>query len=175
MRAGSEVDEIRRRVKDGVTNLRGLEIGDELGTEILYQLVDGRKTTSEIVELIYGLRSDDEGFKTSYGKVRREIRRLESKGLISRRLLGRDKPYRLTEFAVANLARIGGQEKQLSLVPWYDVTIYLMTLLLSTPVLLQVTDLVQFPEAIHVGLFTCLAFLLGASSVEILRTLRRVF
>ena len=99
-RADSEnIEEFRRRVKNGVSNLKGLEIADELSVEIISQLVEAKKTSSEMTTLIYGLRRGDEGFESSYGKIRREIRILESKGLVSRKLFGRDKPYKITELA----------------------------------------------------------------------------
>ena len=57
-RAGSEnIEKLKDKVKDGITRLKGLEIGDELAVEILSQLVEGKKTVAEIVETIYGLRN----------------------------------------------------------------------------------------------------------------------
>jgi hypothetical protein len=97
-----QVDQLQHRVREGVSKLKGLDMGDELSVEILGQLVQGRKTTTEITESIYGLSYSDEGWKSSYSKVNRQIRRLESKGLVSRRLLGKDKPYRLTRLAVTS-------------------------------------------------------------------------
>jgi DNA-binding HxlR family transcriptional regulator len=94
------IDGLKERVEEGVSKLRGLDIGDQLAVEILSQLVYGRKTTTEITEGIYGLGRSDEGFKSSYTRVGRQIRQLESKGLVSRRLFGNDKPYRRWELEV---------------------------------------------------------------------------
>jgi hypothetical protein len=166
---------IRERVREGVVRLRGLDIGDEIGVEILAQLVEGRRTATEIVERIYGLQVSDEGFQSCYTRARRELRKLESRGLISRRLFGRDKPYRLTELAVTNLARIGGEERQLPLIPRSDLVAYLATLILSVPVGLQAVNGVQLAGAETVGLFGCFCFFVGFSFSRILLTLRRVF
>lgn len=56
-RVGSDdienVEQLKVRVREGVSRLKGLEIGDELGVKILSQLIEGRMTVSEIVERIY--------------------------------------------------------------------------------------------------------------------------
>lgn len=170
-----EFDRLKTRVHEGVSRLKGLDIGDELEVEILARLVDGRKSAAEIVMLAYGLRKGDEGFKSSYSRVGRAIRRLESKGLVSRKLLGRDKPYRLTQLAITNLASIGGGEQQLSLFPWFDAVLYLATLGATTAVALQSVGWFQLPETPTVGLSAFLCILLGASICELVRTVRRVF
>ena len=171
----SDIEDLQKRVREGLSRLKGLDTGEELGVEILSRLVEGRKTATEIVQLIYGLRSDDQGFKTTYGRVMREIRNLESKGLVSRRLLGRDKPYRLTNYAVANLARIGGDNQQSPLVPWFDLTIYTATIILTLTVASRTAGWLDLMESTHVIVFATLCFLLGASCVELIRTLGRVF
>jgi hypothetical protein len=170
-----EFEKLRTRVREGVYRLRGLDTGDELGVEILAQLVDGRKSAAEIVLLVYGLRKGDEGFKSCYTRVARGIRKLESKGLVSRKLMGRDKPYRLTQLAIANLARIGGEEQQLPVLPWYDAAVYLATLGLTAAVGVQSLGWIQLPETPTIGLSALLCMLLGASICELVRTLRRVF
>ena len=178
-RASSEssenIDKLQHRVRDGVSKLKGLDFGDELAVEILAQLVEGKKTVAEIVERAYGLRVSDEGFHSSYSKVRRVVRRLESKGLISRKLLGRDKPYRLTHHAVANLARIGGEEEQLPLFPRADLVAYLVTTVAAVPVSLHAVGWVELGEAVTVGLLPSLCFFLGISFYGAVRTMRKVF
>ena len=175
-RARSEnIDDLNKRVKEGISNLRGLEIGDELGVEILSQLVEGRKSTSEIVELVYGLKHNDDGYKSSHARIGREIRKLESKGLVSRSLFGKEKPYRLTELAVINLARIGGKERQLAVIPRIDIAVYSLTAGLSLLEGSQAAGLLQLSETQTIALLVVLSFFLGISTVELLRTLRRVF
>lgn len=169
-----DLSDLRRKVAEGISRLRGLDIGDELGVEILSRLVHGRRTVSEIVEQAYGLRSTDEGFYASYRRVSREIRRLESKGLVSRRLFGRDKPYRLTELAIINLAKIGGEAKQIRALAPSDVAIYLATLGVSLPVAFIAVDWIKFSEPIIVGMFGCFCFLLGLSFGRFIQNLRRV-
>ena len=175
-RASSEsVDDLYRRVQKGVSRLKGLEIEDVVSVEILVQLLECKMTVSEIVERIYGVTSSDEGFKSSYGKVWRQIRQLESKGLVSRKVFGRDKPYRLTDLAVTNLARIGGEEKQLSLIPKTDLSAYLATVALAVLVALQAVGWLQLGEITTIVLFPSFCFILGISFYGALRMIRRVF
>jgi hypothetical protein len=175
-RAGSEnIDELHLKVREGISKLRGLDIGDELAVEILGQLVEGRRTITEIVDHIYGVTTSDEGFYSSYSRVRREIRKLESKGLVSGKLFGKEKPYRLTELAVINLARIGGEAKQLGVLPRTDITLYTATGLSALPVLFLARGLLALSNPETATAFGCFCVLLGLSLGRFLGTLRRVF
>jgi hypothetical protein len=175
-RAGSDdIDDLKQRVIDGVSKLKGLDIGDELAIEILGQLIHGKKTLTEICEGIYGLGRSEEGFQSCYTKVRREIRRLESRGLVSRKLFGNNKPFRLTQHAIINLARIGGEEQQLPIIPKIDAIAYLATFGLSLLIITLAMGFYQLSEMGTLGLFGGFCLLLGISICEILRALRRVF
>jgi hypothetical protein len=180
-RAGSDnvdsiesIDKLQHRVREGVSKLKGLEIGDELAVEVLANLVEGRRTVSEIVQLLYGLRISDEGYQSCFSRVRRELRKLESKGLVSRKLLGRDKPYRLTQLAVSNLARIGGEEAQLSLIPRIDIAAYIVTLVLSVPNALQAMNWIELAGLPTIALLTSFCFFLGISFYGAVRSIRKV-
>jgi len=175
-RSGSKnIDDLQQTVKEGVSRLRGLELGDELGVEILSQLVDGQKTPAEITELIYGLRSGDEGYKSSYGRVRREIRRLESKGLVSRKIFGLEKPCRLTDLAMINLARIGGGGKQIPLIPRIDIFLYTGTVISICPVAFIAMGWFTAPELLSIGVFGFFCVLFGVSLCRFVQAIRRVF
>jgi DNA-binding PadR family transcriptional regulator len=175
-RAGSEnIEDLHQRVKKGVSKLRGLEIEDELALELLAQLVEGKKTAAELVERAYGITSSDAGYKSSYGKVWRVIRRLESKGLISRKIFGKDKPYRLTELAVTNLARIGGEERQqLSILPRIDIALYLATTISVLPTAFLARGWIQLTNPATVALFGSFCVLLGFSLCRFIQALRRI-
>ncbi len=73
-------DEIRASLRSSVKALGDLGFGTELQREILRRIIDGRRTITELVELIYGTSRDDQGFKADFMKVSRAIRRLESRG-----------------------------------------------------------------------------------------------
>jgi hypothetical protein len=169
-----QVDRLQRRVRAGVSRLRGIEIGDELSIEVLAQLIDNRKSQTEIVEGIYGLSRPDEGFKSCYTRIGRELRRLESKGLVSRQLFGRDKPYRLTQHAVINLAKIGGREQQVPILPAIDIPFYLAMIVSGVLVGLSVAGLMEIPELSSIGLFGIFCVLFGISITRFAQTVRRV-
>ena len=173
--AADEIDQLPQKIKDGITQLRGLDIGDQVTIEILANLVDGRKTVAEIVERIYGLNSQDEGYFSAYSRIRRGVRRLESKGLVSTGILGREKPYRLTDLAMINLARIGGGAKQSPVIPVKDAVTYISTLALSVPLILVVARWAEFSEPVLVGLFGVFCFLFGISFSRLVQSIRRVF
>ena len=175
-RAESEnIRYLQHRVRNGIAKLRGLEIGDDLGIEILSHLIDGGRSVCEIVELAYGLGNNDQGYKSAHARVSREIRKLESRGLVSRRILGKEKPYRLTELAVINLAKIGGEERQLPVVPRLDMAAYSATLALSLFEGVEAMGWLSLSRSGTIGLLVILSFMLGISFVEVLRTIRRVF
>ena len=175
-RADSEnIEDLKQRVREGVSKLKGLEIGDSLAIEILSKLVDGKRTASEIVEEIYGISSSEEGFQSTYGKVRREIRRLESKGLVSRKLFGNEKPYGLTDLAVINLARIGGGGKQIPLIPRIDIALYSGTAISICPVAIIAMGWLMAPELLSIGVFGLFCVLFGVSLCRFLQAIRRVF
>ena len=175
-RAGSDdIDDLKQKVVDGVSKLRGLDIGDLLAVEILGQLVQSKKNLTEITEGIYGLGRSDEGFKSCYTRVGREIRRLESKGLISRKLFGNERPYRLTQLAIINLAKIGGEEQQIPIIPRVDLVPYLGTLGLSIVGAMHARGIFQLSEIGTLGFLLLFGIFVGISLTEVLRTLRRVF
>ena len=175
-RAGSDnIENLQGKVRAGVAKLRGLDIGDELSIEILAQLIEGKKTVTEIVEAVYGLKHFEDGFVSSYGRVWREIRRLESKGLVSTRLLGRNKPYRLTQLAIINLAKIGGEEQQVPIIPRIDLIPYLGTVGIAIVAILQSSGLLQLSDLGSFFLLLFFGIFFGLSLGRALETVRRVF
>ena len=168
------VDELGRRVRQGVSKLRGLEVGGQLEVEILSQLVDGKKTIAEVVELIYGLERCEEGFNSCYTRAWRATKRLESKGLVSTRIFGKEKPYRLTNLAIMNLAKIGGEEKQITIVSRSDLIFYLVTIAVAAPIASLGTGWFELTDPSIAALFACFYYLLGVSTSRIIQTLRKV-
>ena len=73
------------------------DLRDLVQVGIVRKLLPGSRISSELVEAVYDVRRGDEGFQTYYTKIRRAIADLESRGFVSRRLFGRDRPFRLTQ------------------------------------------------------------------------------
>lgn len=75
---------------------------------IVQELLKGRRTVARLVEEFHGLRKGDADYSTYYSRVRKEMEDLESKGMISRRMFGRDKPYSLTQLGMERLTQLQG-------------------------------------------------------------------
>ena len=166
------IQELRKTVRVGVGALRGLDIADQLQVEILSQLIENRATLTELVLGIYGVANQDPGFNSCFSRVRRAARRLESKGLVSRGLFGNDRPYRLTDLAVTNLAKIGGGKSQIPVLPRRDMAIYLATGLLALPAAMPSS--LGLAEIGVVAAFSCFSCLLGVSCCKFTQMLWRV-
>lgn len=105
--------------------LRDLSV---LEVEILARLIGSRRTTAELVYEIYGVDSDDEGYRADYYRVRRAAQTLEERGFISKPLLGKRKPFHLTRYAVSVLTSIGVDEGMERVVSWRDASLFAVTL-----------------------------------------------
>jgi hypothetical protein len=162
------------RVRRGVSRLRGLDIADELEVEIVSELIEYRLTAGEIVHRVYGVGRYEEGFNSCYTRTRRALKRLESKGLVSTSFIGKEKPYRLTDLAAVNLARIGGGREQRGVMSRSDLVFYLATLFLGVPILWIGAGWWQPENLLIAGMYACFFYLLGVSTSRVTRTVRRV-
>jgi hypothetical protein len=107
--------------------LRHLDLAP-LEAEILNHLIEGRKTAVELVDGIFAQRRGDPGYHASYLKLLRSLRRLERSGLASTRLLGRDKPYRVTRHGIAVLASIAPDTDPPRILGPHEATALLLTM-----------------------------------------------
>lgn len=173
-RAGAEqsLSHLRSRLRRSMKELARSEFS-LLQIEIVEELLSGRRTVAELVEAIYSISRGHEGFATHYSRVRREIRQLESKGfVVPRKLFGRDKPYALTQLAVAKLTRIEGVEPGQSqhVVPRMDYLVYLGA------ILLWIVASTVLGASGHVSTIVVAAFFFtsGIAFCRFLQTVRRV-
>jgi len=169
-------DDSKKLLRDSVRSLRDLALVSEIQTEIMRHLVEGPRTVPELVALIFGTGRNGLGFPACYMKIKRSIRKLENKALVSTNLLGRDKPYRLTRFAVEKLYCVGrpGMEPE-GLVPKKDLVLYTATLLCGVTAILLTWASPTPPEPgwilVSTGAFL---YLLGLATSRILRGMRRI-
>jgi hypothetical protein len=168
-------EDLRNRALSGVRRLRHLEL-DILEAEILDGLMDGRKNAVELVAHVYGLQRGRQGFRASYLRVCRALRGLESRGLVSTRLFGRDKPYRLTQHGVAVLASIVPEMDQPRILARGDLLLLLITGIVGVALFLYSRGLLTAPEwGPALLLFAVFFILVGISMTLIARVIRRVF
>lgn len=175
MSIGHDSDENhRRRVVVDARSLRKLQLS-VLETEILDGLINGRKNAVELVEHIYGMKWDDPGHNAVYLKVCRGLRALERRGLVSTRLFGRDKPYRITPHGLGVLANIFPDADVPKVVSFPELAVILATTVSGLITLLDARGIVDIsnwvPSLFIFGLF-CSLF--GYSVSVLTRVLRRV-
>lgn len=168
-----ESDDLREkataRLWESVKILVEMGLASELESEILRALIDGPRNTTELVEIIYGSTRNVPGFGVDYMKLSRAMRRLEGSGLVATRILGRDRPYRLTPYALEKLYFLGrpGEAAQ-RLVGSFDILIYLVTLSSGL-------GMVLLQESPWIGAaFGLFLYALGISTCRIYRMLRRL-
>ena len=77
-------------------DLLGLKSG--LETEVLRELIAGPRTLRELVNLIFSTDRGHPDFNSSYTRVWRVIKQLESKGYVSSSLFRHEKTYRITRY-----------------------------------------------------------------------------
>jgi len=166
---------MRSSIQDSVKKLSTLGLASELQTEILRHLIDGRRSITELVQLIFHTSKDDQAFDAEYMKVTRAIRKLENKGLVATRIFGRDKPYRLTSHAIETLYYRGRPGESSQLVSIKDLAIYSSTLIAGAATLSLIWGLDPSTRARWVALSSgAFLYLLGVSSCRIVNLMRRV-
>jgi len=133
------VEERLRRLHDkalsSVRRLRAMNF-TMLEADIMDRLIEGRRTAVELVVEIYGLSREDPAYRAACIRVRRALRGLEHRGMVSTKLFGRDKPYRLTRHGVALLASISEETDGPTLLPPWSRALFGSTLFIGILMLL---------------------------------------
>jgi hypothetical protein len=156
-----------------IKEFRELDLG-MLEAEVLARLVDGRRTSNELVLEIYGLGKDRSDYIADYSRVRRALKNLERRGFVSAPLFSKEKPYRLTQHGIASLTRIGGtQWPKPRIVPVKDRVLYACSLLLAVATVLAAREpFLSHPlDSYLAGIFLVS---IGASLVRLIETIRRI-
>ena len=153
------------------TTLRGIEslgLRPGLEMEVFRYLLKGRRTISELVELIYGAGPSSSEFHSYYVKTWRAIRELEARGLISAPLLGKDKVYHITSHGLGVLLQIS-EDKDKSrpgILSWTDYVVFASTIILGIA-----AYSLDRPDILS----TVFVFSLGLSTSRLLSRLRGVW
>ncbi len=168
--------DLESKIGQSTRELMRAELDNEIQASIVRELLYGERTLTELVEAIYSLSQGDEGYRTSYTRIRRDARDLEARGFVSRRLFGRDKPYHLTQLAVVKLTRIANTRSSWSseLVPKEDVVLYTAALCLLASYLVISRGAAVGSELVLLLFFSLSLFCGGMAFLRFLETLRRV-
>jgi len=111
------------RILASLSSLRKLDLS-VLETEVITRLATGRRTRNELVEEIYQTNKESPDYVANYTKVRRALQVLQSRGYVSTPLFSKEKPYRLTPYAVQTLASIAPGMRPPTLVSKVDAAAY---------------------------------------------------
>jgi hypothetical protein len=172
--------ELRERINGSLSELVRSQFTDILQVEILLELLDGRRTVAELVAAIYGLGDRDPGFKTYYTRVSRSAAELRSRGFLSRRLLGKEKPYHITQLAVARMSSFEGVKatSRGEVVPRGDLTLYVSSLTLGLVSVVAgrgiISGTLEEIELLYLVVFSLFLLATGAALTRLYDAVRRV-
>jgi len=177
-------DELSKALADLQSQMSGTlktliegELKDITQVSIVRELLDGRRTSSELVEAVYGVRRGDLGFDSCYTRVRRAVADLESRGFVSRRLFGRDKPYYLTQLAIVRLTRMAkvAPRGRYALLPRVDIGVYLSAVALAGVCAMASSGFLSLPEGPwFLIIFSAALLLSGTALTRLVETLKQV-
>ncbi len=160
------IDEITTSTR----RMRSLDLSP-LQAEVVRELMDGKRTLSEIALKIYGVRHGDESYEAHYSRLRRAVAGLEKAGIVARGgLLGRGKPYHLTQFGVATLATIAPGMDRPRIATFADILIFC----LIPPSALASYVLSGTGGQTYVASIALLFFLIGVGAARSIQIVRRV-
>ncbi len=150
----------------------GLETA--LEAEIVANLLEGKRTIGDLVEVIYNRRGDDPEFHRCYMRVYRALQRLGRKGYVSRKLFGSEKPYRLTSLAFDQLASVRRRDTS-HLVDPSDGALLVGTIVMAVVTALASKGDLRVSRQVFTLIYSLFVFLSGASSLRLVQMVRKVW
>ena len=104
---------LQANILKATEELAKAELTSAAQVRLVLELLQGRRTATELVESLYGVGRGGEGFSAHYYQVTSELRELESRGIVWRRPFGRNKPYSLTQLGIARLTAVKGIKRNM--------------------------------------------------------------
>jgi hypothetical protein len=158
-------------VGTGNWSLEGMDVYKPLEDDILRQLTKGRRTVSELTEIIYGVDRQNVEYYAYYMKITRAMKALQRRGYVVSNIFGRDKPYRLTPYAAVKMIDVELLGK--GLISPLDALTYIVTAALG---LLNIVMAGQswLTTPLTIALYTVFIFFAGYSSRLLWSTIKRV-
>lgn len=166
-----DLHRVESRLRSSAKSLDKLGLVSVIEANIVAELLDGRKTVAELVERLYQVARENPHYSAYYDKVRRAAGSLESKGYVARRLLGRDKPYKLTRLGWDRILAASLNGKPPRTIPGVDAVLYLTTLTLGGLCwLLSGGTNLSLGTGSYLALFSAFLIAAGMSIVRFLET-----
>lgn len=171
--AAERLSRLREEILRSSRSVREAELRSSLEMDIISSLVEGEKTITELVEVIFHGRGENPDFETQYMRVWRAAQDLASKGYLARRLFGKEKPYRITSYCVEMLLSGPGVPHP-RLLAWLDACLYGLTVMLGILMVLVGRSILVIGGWGLLSFNSIFFFLLGISSLRMIQALRRV-
>lgn len=92
-------------LKNAIQNLDRLEERELSQTRILVLLLERDLSVADLVANIYGKRPHESEYRRLYMRISRRLISLQGRGLISRALFGKERPYRITRLGRRTLTQ----------------------------------------------------------------------
>ena len=150
---GMESREVLRHLVD---RIHLLDLKSGVQTAVLKELVQGRRTTRELVNLIYGEDRGAATYESNYTRVRRALKSLESRGYVSSSLFGREKTYRLTRHGERTLMNVTAGREPPSLLGKMEIFLLVVTCFVGVFGIFSLEFTGSIPSLVSVAFFILL-------------------
>ncbi len=167
-------DEPKEAVRKAAIKILAEEQGESLQVGVIKGLVDGPRSVAELVEEIYGVVKGEPSYMTSYTRTRRALAKLSARGMVSRKVFGSTKPYRLTRHARESLASYATGSDPPSLFPRIDRVVHASAITVAIALTLSLSGRIQVGQPLLSVLQSMFFFTLGLSTARVAQGLRRV-
>ncbi len=172
---GEVLAEARDRLRRSLLDLRSLEVGSVLQAQIIAELIDGPRTSMELVERILAPLPDDPREREAcYARVRRAVKNLRARGYVATSLIRKNSPHRLTQFAIARLLQVAGGLKPEALVSRVDLALIGVSVALGLFGLGRYFSLFDTGELVTAILFSSFFMVSGSSLTRLIEALHKV-
>jgi hypothetical protein len=166
----------KHRIRKSLGHLQSLEIDSLLQAEIIAELIDGPRSSAELVErILHAGKEDARHYEACYARVRRALKNLGANGYVATSILRRDAPHRLTRYAIARLADIGGGGHETEkLVTPVDYGLTSGSVAAGLIGLIVHLGYLELADLLTGSLFAVFFFVSGAALSRLALTLRKV-
>ncbi len=167
------LNEVLRRaeseVRAAIAKFETLDVSSLLEAKIMAELAAGRRTTAELACSIFETDNEKPEYSGYYDRVHRALRVLEGRGYVSRRLFGKEKPYRLTKLAVACLLTLDPGTRRRS---WSDYAIFSALITLGAATVALMTG--QVAGVLFLTIYSAFLVVVGVAVTRMIQILDEV-
>jgi len=165
----------RDRLRRSLVDLKALEVDSLLQAQIIAELMDGPRSSMELVERILSPLPDvPREREACYARVRRAVKNLRAKGYVATSLIRKNSPHRLTRFAVARLLQIASGTEPEGLLTRVDAVLIALSVALGLLGLGRHFSVFQTGDLVTASLFSSFFLVSGSSLTRLFESLHKV-